>query len=67
MNWRLWDKPTLAPVFNGECAHLWSNWSEPGECRVKAFSSWSAGSREYDSWAQDRHCLNCNRYERRVA
>lgn len=64
--WRT-DDLVDAPNLTGECQHVWSNWSEPGQCRV-ATSHWMspASTTERDGWAQDRHCLLCNMYERRV-
>ncbi len=64
--WQREESPTAAP--SGECVHLWSNWSEPGQCRITATNMmFGADTREYDSWAQDRHCMHCNMYQRRVA
>jgi len=66
MRLAFWKKKAV-PAPSGECAHLWSNWSEPGQCRVVQSFGWSSGSTERDGWAQDRHCLHCNMYERRCA
>lgn len=60
-----WRKPEPAP--SGECAHLWSNWSEPVECEVRHHYTYSGTSTERAGWSQDRHCLKCNIYERRLA
>lgn len=57
------DPPASAPA--GECVHLWSNWSEPASVEVTVYSYGEAKQR--DGWAQDRHCLHCNLYERRLA
>ena len=64
MRWNFWKWPVPAP--SGECAHMWSNWSEPDAVRVKTFHLYLDPT-ERDGWAQDRHCLLCNIYERRVA
>ena len=67
MRWRFWHRETAAPV-SSECTHLWSNWSAPGECSVAVRPTmWSQETTERDGWAQDRHCLQCNMYQRRVA
>lgn len=68
MKWRFWQR--IVPPVSNECTHLWSNWSEPGECRVKLWTpTWNgtASESEREGWSQDRNCLKCNLYERRVA
>lgn len=70
MKIRFWRKDELVagPKLTSECEHVWSNWSDPGQCRVLITSWMAPGSNtERDGWAQDRHCLLCNIYERRCA
>lgn len=62
-----WRGERGAAAPSGECSHLWSNWSEPGACRVIVYAPWIVESTQRDGWAQDRHCLQCNIYERRTA
>jgi hypothetical protein len=62
---KFWEREIPAP--SGECRHLWSNWSDPSAVNVTSYSMFASGSTEREGWAQDRHCLTCNVYERRLA
>lgn len=68
MKWP-WTKPEKDPA-SGECQHSWSNWSNPESVsvRITSFGMFTdAAGMDRDGWAQDRHCLKCNIYERRIA
>lgn len=52
---------------SGDCEHSFSNWSAPVEIEVNvstAYPSYAGVTRA--GWVQDRHCLKCNLYERRL-
>lgn len=65
MTWAFWKRREPP---SSECQHLWSNWTDPKAVNVTSYSIFgSSGSYEREGWAQDRHCLKCNAYERRLA
>lgn len=70
MRFLFWRKAAVMPSGpSGECVHLWSNWSEPEACEVATYSLFSGGDNatRRDGLKQDRKCLHCNMYERRLA
>lgn len=70
MRWP-WTKEAPTPAPSGECVHLWSNWSEPEEIDVRATYThgWAMNghSEDREGLSQDRRCLHCNMYQRRLA
>jgi hypothetical protein len=54
------------------CVHSWSNWSAPQECAIRHTSfGWMSSYKDSESidrsgYAQERHCLRCNLFEKRL-
>lgn len=58
--------PPVPEQVGGDCAkHDWANWSVPTPIEVHVFKEYGSDTRR-DGLFQDRVCLRCNLYERRV-